>query len=76
MFWDDPPAVVTDLASRLNPGGELVLVFMPPPTSDTTAESVSGQMNQWFRAAGLIDIRSDRMDFTPPVVAVRGRATD
>ena len=75
MFWDDPPAVVRDLASRLKPGGELVLVFMPPPTSDTTADSVAGKMNQWFRAAGLIDIRSDWMDFAPPAVAVRGRAT-
>lgn len=73
MFWPDTQAAIDALAKRLRPGGELVLVFMPPPTSDQTAESVAAEYERQFAAAGLSDIRRDEMDYQPPAIATRGR---
>jgi len=73
MFWPDTQAAINALVKRIAPGGELVLVFMPPPTSDQTAESVSAKYGRQFTAAGLVNIRHDRMDYQPPAIATRGR---
>ena len=74
MFWPDPQAAIDGLVERLAPGGELVLVFMPPPTSDEVASSVAAEHAERFAAAGLVDIRHDQMDYDPPAIATRGRA--
>ncbi|GJM39013.1 MAG: hypothetical protein DHS20C19_23800 [Acidimicrobiales bacterium] len=73
MFWPDPEAAVNELAKRLAPDGELVLVFMPPPTSDQSAASVAAGYAEQFAAAGLVDVQHDQMDYEPPAVATRGR---
>lgn len=73
MFWSDAQGAIDSLAQRLAPGGELVLVFMPPPTSDATAASVAEEYARQFTAAGLADVRHDEMDYDPPAIATRGR---
>lgn len=75
MFWPDPQAAIEGLVDRLAPGGELVLVFMPPPTSDEAASSVAAELAERFAVAGLVDIRHDQMDYEPPAIATRGRRT-
>jgi len=73
MFWADTQAAINGLVDRLAPGGELVLVFMPPPTSDHTAAAVAADYGRHFAAAGLTNIGHDEMDFDPPAIATRGR---
>jgi len=73
MFWNDPAATTTRLAERLAPGGELVLVYMPPPTSDTTAEAMAIELEALLDRAGLREVHHVAMHFEPPAVAVRGR---
>lgn len=73
MFWTDTSAAISGLTERLNPGGELVLVYMPPPTSDTPATEIANQYATHFTRAGLTDVRQDRLDSRPPTIATRGR---
>jgi SAM-dependent methyltransferase len=73
MFWPDTETAITALAERLAPGGELVLVFIPPPTSDQTAASVAVEYADRFARAGLTEIRHEEMDYEPPAIATRGR---
>ena len=73
MFWPDTQSAINALVERLTPGGELVLVFMPPPTSDHSASAVAADYARCFAAAGLTDIRYDEMDHEPPAIATRGR---
>ena len=73
MFWTDTQAAIDGLVERLAPAGELVLVFMPPPTSDASAASVAAAYAHHFTTAGLIEVRHVEMDYTPPAIATRGR---
>ena len=73
MFWPDTQTAIDNLVARLAPGGELVLVFMTPPTSDQTAESVAAEYATQFRSAGLTDIRHDEMETPASAIATRGR---
>jgi SAM-dependent methyltransferase len=73
MFWADTQAAIDGLVERLAPAGELVLVFMPPPTSDESAASVAAAYARHFVTAGLIDVRHEEMDYIPPAMATRGR---
>jgi trans-aconitate methyltransferase len=76
MFWPDPPTQLADMAGRLRPGGTLALVHQPrhqgadAAAADRWADDLSGLL----RAAGLDEVRVDRLDLDPPVVAVRARA--
>jgi SAM-dependent methyltransferase len=73
MFWTDPVAAITELTSRLNPGGEIVFVYMPPPTSSDSAAAIAAETAELFAtAAGLIDIRHDETSFEPTAIATRG----
>jgi SAM-dependent methyltransferase len=72
MFWNDPAATIAALAARLRPAGRLTLTYMPPPTSDGTAEDMGGELADHFDAAGLADVRVDTFDYEPPAVAVTG----
>ena len=72
MFWPDPANAINQLAKRLAAGGELVLVFMPPPTSDADPASVAAEYARLFTAAGLTDVSHDQMDYDPPAIATRG----
>ncbi len=71
MFWTAPAEAIAELISRLSPGGELVFVFMPPPTSTESAETVAALTAEQFAAAGLIDIRHQEMDYEPKAIATR-----
>lgn len=73
MFWTDTQASIDSLIERLAPGGELTLVYMPPPTADRTAASVAAEYARHFVASGLVELRHDEMDFDPPAIATRGR---
>lgn len=73
MFWKDTQAAISSLVERLAPGGELVLVFMPPPTSDASAAAVAADYAECFAAAGLAEVRHDEMEYDPPAIATRGR---
>lgn len=73
MFWPDTQSAVNGLVERLAPGGELVLVFMSPPTSDQSADSVAAEYARHFTTAGLTEVRQDAMDHQPPAIATRGR---
>lgn len=73
MFWPDTQTAINGLVERLAPRGELVLVFMAPPTSDQTAESVAADYATRFTTAGLIDVSHDETDHQPPAIATRGR---
>jgi len=74
MFWDDQAATIADLAERLVPGGQLVLAYMPPPTSDLPAEAMAGQLEVLFDQAGLTAVCHDTMAFDPPATATKGVA--
>ena len=71
MFWTDPAAAVHELVSRLSPGGDIVFVYMPPPTSTETAEAVAASTAELFSTAGLVDIRHHDMDYEPKTIATR-----
>lgn len=71
QFWADPESVLADLADRLVPGGELVLVYMSPPGVDVPAEQVVDELARRFETVGLTDVHRDTMDFDPPATAVR-----
>ena len=73
MFWNDPSATIAHLANRLAPGGELVLVYMPPPTSDTPADAMAAELEARFENVALTEVHHDTMPFEPPAVAVHGR---
>lgn len=73
MFWDNPATAVKGLASRLADGGELVLAYMPPPTSDLDPADVAAELRDLFEGADLVGVTEAWMDFEPPTVAVRGR---
>ena len=72
MFWPDPAATVAELSTRLEPGGRLTISYMPPPTSDNSAETIGDELVGHFTNAGLIDIITDVFDFDPPAVAATG----
>jgi len=72
MFWCDPLATIAHLVDRLNLGGELVIVYMPPPTSDTPAKTMAAKLEALFNQLELTDVHHDTMPFNPPAVAVRG----
>ncbi len=73
MFWPDPESAIDALISRLQPGGELVFVYRPPPTATEHAETVAGETRDLFAAAGLVDISHDTMHSRPATIATRGR---
>jgi SAM-dependent methyltransferase len=73
MFWPDTQTAISSLVERLAADGELILVYMPPPTSDQTAQSVAAEYARQFAGAGLSDIRHDEMVHVPPAIATRGR---
>jgi SAM-dependent methyltransferase len=73
MFWNDPSATTAHLADRLAPGGELVLVYMPPPTSDTSADAMAAKLETLFDGIALTQVHHDTVPFEPPAVAVHGR---
>ena len=72
MFWPDPAATIADLATRLEPGGRLTISYMPPPTSDNSADAIGAELLGHFITAGLIDVATDVFDFDPPAVAATG----
>ena len=72
MFWTDPAATITQLAARLEPGGRLTLSYMPPPTSDDSAETIGAELLGHFAQAGLIGGETATFDFDPPAVAITG----
>jgi len=72
MFWSDPAATIAELAARLEPGGRLTLSYMPPPTSDDSAEAVGAELLDHFTQAGLTNVGTDTFDFDPPAVAATG----
>ena len=75
MFWSDPEAAATELASRLVPGGELRFTFMAPPTSTEPADTVAARTAELFRSVGLVDITHREMDYEPKAIATSGRTT-
>lgn len=72
MFWTDRAATIAALADRLQPGARLTLAYMPPPTSDGTADVMARELADDFHAAALVDVRVDTFDYEPPAVAVTG----
>ncbi len=72
MFWTDRAATIAALADRLQPGARLTLAYMPPPTSDGTADGMARELADDFDAAALVDVRVDTFDYEPPAVAVTG----
>ncbi len=72
MFWPEPLVAITELASRLSTGGEMVFVYMPPPTSTDSAQAVAAETAEHFAAAGLTNIGHDEMSFDPIAIATRG----
>jgi hypothetical protein len=73
MFWPETRVAIDGLVDHLNPDGELVLVYMPPPTSDVPASAVATEYAAHFANAGLTAIHHSTMDFDPPAVATHGR---
>jgi len=71
MFWTDPVAAVAELQTRLTPGGEIVFVYMPPPTSTEPAEAVAARTAELFTAAGLVAVEHQDMDYEPKAIATR-----
>jgi SAM-dependent methyltransferase len=72
MFWADAAATIAELAARLDPTGRLTLSYMPPPTSDETAETMGVELAGHFTSAGLIDVTTEMLDSDPPAVAITG----
>lgn len=76
MFWPDNQAAITELASRLTPGGQLLLAYMPPPTATEPAETVAQQLVAHLTDAGLSDVETRTAPTTPPTIAVTGTRPD
>lgn len=72
MFWPEPADAIAELVSRLKPGGEIVFVYMPPPTSTETADAISAETAEKFATAGLIQIDRDEFRHKPTAIATRG----
>ncbi len=56
MFWADPRAAIAELTTRLKPGGQLLVAYMPPPTATEPADVVAKALHEWFETAGLTQI--------------------
>ncbi len=72
QFWSDQTATVNALAARLVPGGRLALLYMQPPSANTTAHEATKKLTQQFETAGLHDVKIHTMDFDPPAVLATG----
>lgn len=73
MFWTEPAVAIAELGSRLAPGGEMVFVYMPPPTSTMSAEDFAADTGGHFAATGLTNVSHERFDHQPAAIATRGR---
>jgi SAM-dependent methyltransferase len=76
MFWPDNQAAISELASRLKPGGQLLLAYMPPPTATEPATTVAAQLVDHFTDAGLANVATQTAPTQPPTIAVTGTRPD
>jgi SAM-dependent methyltransferase len=77
MFWPDPAAVLTALASVMEPGGVIALTFQPRNRGATSEDVRRGgeRIAASLRAAGFLDARIEVLPLRPiDAVCVLGRA--
>jgi SAM-dependent methyltransferase len=78
MFWKDPAGVLATLRGRLARDGRVFLTVQPRlgDTTDAAAERTADRLVGEMQAAGLGDIRVERLtDLSPMAVCVIGRKT-
>ncbi|NNH71340.1 class I SAM-dependent methyltransferase [Nocardia uniformis] len=72
-LWDDGIAVITDLAARLRPGGQLALAYMRPPGGTITHGQAATRLAIEFSTTTLIHIETQWMSHKTPAVLVTAR---
>jgi SAM-dependent methyltransferase len=77
-FWTDPLASLTDLRTRLRPGGTIAIASQPrcPGATWDTSERAGRKIADQLQAAGFCGARLHTLDLDPPVVCVIATAPD
>lgn len=70
QLWDTPIAVITDLATRLRPGGRLALAYMRPPGATLTHGQAATRLAIEFATTPLTHISTEWMSHESPAVLV------
>src|ERR671919_442682 len=75
-MWPDPDRVLKDLRRITSSGGRIAIVSQPrgPGANAETTQRLGREAAERFRRAGFVDIRSETLALSPPVVCVLGKA--
>jgi SAM-dependent methyltransferase len=75
-FWSEPVARLEGLRKALRPEGVIAIASQPrcPGATAATSAASAAEISAHLEAAGFGDLRVERLDLTPPVVCVLGRA--
>jgi ubiquinone/menaquinone biosynthesis C-methylase UbiE len=75
-MWPDPDRVLKELRALMSNGGRIAIVSQPrcPGATSETTRRVGRDVAERLRLAGFVDIRSEILALSPPVVCVLGEA--
>jgi ubiquinone/menaquinone biosynthesis C-methylase UbiE len=73
-MWADPDRVLKELRALISNGGRIAIVSQPrcPGATSETTRQVGRDVADRLRLAGFVDIRSETLALSPPVVCVLG----
>src|ERR687892_55811 len=73
-MWPDLDRVLKDLRRITSSGGRIAIVSQPrgPGANAETTQRLGREAAERFRRAGFVDIRSETLALSPPVVCVLG----